>query len=328
MGRSQRDGSAAPPAPGHRPRPRVGISIATDLDDRAAKEFAVRIGLHLSDFTYPSGPAGLADDLTRVVTVAEEAGFARVSVMDHLWQISVHGPPENDMLEAYTTLGYLAARTTRVELLAWVTAVTYREPGMLAKLVSTLDVLSKGRAWLGIGAAWNDAEAHGLGLPFPPLAERFERLDETLQICRQMWSAADGPFHGRHYRLERTLNVPQPLQRPRILIGGGGEKKTLRFVAKYADACNVFAGPDVERKLDVLRGHCEVEGRDYDEIEKTAQLRLDLGERGEHADAFLRQLGELAALGIQAVQGKVPGVWELDRLKIFEREIIPAAAEL
>ncbi len=290
----------------------------------------MKIGLHLSDFTYPSGPGGLADDLIRVVAAADEAGFARVSVMDHVWQISPHGPPENDMLEAYTTLGFLAARTSRVELLAWVTAVTYREPGMLAKLVSTLDVLSKGRAWLGIGAAWNDAEAHGLGLPFPPLAERFERLEETLQICLQMWSADDGPFHGKHYRLDRTLNVPQPLQqpRPRILIGGGGEKKTLRFVARYADASNLFPGPELAHKLDVLRGHCEAEGRDYDEIEKTAQLVLDLGERGEHTDAFLDRLRELAGLGIQAVQGKLPKVWELDRMKIFEREIIPAAAEM
>ncbi len=290
----------------------------------------MKIGLHLSEFTYPNGPAGLADDLTRVVAAAEDAGFARISVMDHVWQISAHGPPEHDMLEAYTTLGYLAARTSRVDLLAWVTAVTYREPGLLAKLVSTLDVLSKGRAWLGIGAAWNDAEAHGLGLPFPPLAERFERLEETLQICEQMWGADDGPFDGRHYRLERTLNVPQPLQRPRprILIGGGGEKKTLRFVAKYADACNLFPGPELAHKLEVLREHCEAEGRAYDEIEKTAQLRLDLGERGELTDTFLDQLRDLAGLGIQGVQGKVPKVWELDRLKIFEREIIPAAAEL
>ena len=222
----------------------------------------MKIGLHIADFTFPSGPGGLAEDLTRVVTAAEEAGFARVSVMDHVWQISVHGPPEHEMLEAYTTLGYLAARTSRVELLAWVTAVTYREPGMLAKLVSTLDVLSGGRAWLGIGAAWNDAEANGLGLPFPPLAERFERLEETLQICLQMWSDDDGPFQGTHYRLDRTLNQPQPLQRPRprILIGGGGERKTLRLVAKYADACNLFARSELEHKLEVLRGHCRDRG--------------------------------------------------------------------
>lgn len=290
----------------------------------------MKIGLHIPDFTYPSGPAGLADDLTRVVTAAEEAGFARVSVMDHVWQIGAIGPPEHEMLEAYTTLGYLAARTSRVELLAWVTAVTFREPGMLAKLVSTLDVLSQGRAWLGIGAAWNEAEATGLGLPFPPTAERFERLEETLQICLQMWGEDDGPFTGKHYRLERTLNAPQPLQRPRppILIGGGGERKTLRLVARYAQACNLFVGPELERKLDVLRGHCDAEGRDYDEIEKTVMFRLDPGERGENVDDLLKQLLGLAALGIDEAHGWLPRVWETERLELLGREVVAAAAEM
>ncbi len=237
----------------------------------------MKIGLHIADFTYPSGPAGLADDLTRIVTTAEEAGFARVSVMDHVWQIGAVGPVENDMLEAYTTLGYLAARTSKVELLAWVTAVSYRDPGLLAKLVTTLDVLSKGRAWLGIGAAWNGEEAAGLGLFFPSTKERFERLEETLDICLQMWSDSEDPFDGTHYQLGRTLNVPQSLQRPHppILIGGGGEKKTLRLVARYAQACNLFPVPDLDRKLDVLRGHCADVGRDYDEIEKTVMFPLD-----------------------------------------------------
>ncbi len=288
----------------------------------------MEIGLHIADFTYPSGPAGLADDLTRVVTAAEEAGFARISVMDHVWQIANHGPPEHAMLEAYTTLGYLAARTSRVDLLAWVTAATYRAPGLLAKLVSTLDVLSGGRAWLGVGAGWNAEESAGLGMFFPPLAERFERLEETLQICRQMWNGSEEPFHGEHYELARTLNVPQPLHRPRILIGGGGEKKTLRFVARYADACNIAATTDIGHKLEVLRGHCEAEGRPYEEIEKTAQLVLDVGERGEKVDVFLEQLRELAGLGIQAVQGKLPQVWEPERMKLFAREVIPAAAQL
>ncbi|MDI5965900.1 LLM class F420-dependent oxidoreductase [Streptantibioticus silvisoli] len=288
----------------------------------------MEIGLHISDFTYPSGPSGLADDLTRVVVAAEEAGFARVSVMDHLWQIGVAGPPEHDMLEAYTTLGYLAARTSRVQLLAWVTAVSYRQPGMLAKLVSTLDVLSKGRAWLGIGAAWNSAEAAGLGLPFPGTAERFERLEETLQICRQMWSANEGPYEGRHYRLTRTLNVPQPIRYPPILIGGGGEKKTLRLVARYAQACNLFAGPDLERKLDVLREHCRAEGRDYDDIEKTVMLSLDPGDRGEKIDGLLAQLERLAALGFAEAHGRVPRVWETERLALIGREIVPAVSGL
>ncbi|MBW0115158.1 LLM class F420-dependent oxidoreductase [Pseudonocardia abyssalis] len=288
----------------------------------------MEIGLHVADFTYPSGPGGLADDLTRIVVAAEEAGFARVSVMDHLWQIRPVGPIENDMLEAYTTLGFLAARTSRVQLLAWVTAVTYREPGMLAKLVTTLDVLSKGRAWLGIGAAWNDEEATGLGLPFPGTAERFERLEETLQICRQMWGADDGPYAGTHYRLGATMNVPQPLRRPPILIGGGGEKKTLRLVAQYADACNLFAGPDVERKLDILRGHCADVGRDYDEIEKTVMFPLDTGENGEKVDALLAQLRPLAALGVTEAHGWVPRVWETERLELIGKEVIPAAAEM
>ncbi|MCX6463345.1 MAG: LLM class F420-dependent oxidoreductase [Pseudonocardiales bacterium] len=288
----------------------------------------MKIGLHVADFTYPNGPAGLADDLTRVAVAAEEAGFARLSVMDHVWQISFLGPPEHDMLEAYTTLGYLAARTERVELLAWVTAVTYREPGMLAKLVSTLDVLSKGRAWLGIGAAWNGEEAAGLGLPFPGTGERFERLEETLQICAQMFAGTDAPYEGAHYRLARTLNSPLPLRRPPILIGGGGERKTLRLVAQYAQACNLFAGPDVARKLDVLRGHCADVGRDYDEIEKTVMLPLDAGERGEKIDDLLALLQEMADLGVAEAHGVVPRVWETERLELLGKEVIPVAARM
>jgi F420-dependent oxidoreductase-like protein len=289
----------------------------------------MKIGLHIADFTFPDGPAGLRDDLSRIVTTAEEAGFGRVSVMDHLWQIGFLGPPEHEMLEAYSTLGYLAALTSEVELVSWVTAVVYREPGMLAKLVSTLDVLSGGRAWLGIGAAWNEEEARGLGLPFPPTAERFERLEETLQICLQMWSENDGPFEGRHYQLARTLNSPQPLHRPHppILIGGSGEKKTLRLVAKYAQACNLFGTPEVEHKLDVLRGHCEREGRNYNDIEKTVMASLDPGEKGENVDAILQQLQHYARLGISEAQGIVPGVWKLSPLKILGKEVVPAIAD-
>jgi alkanesulfonate monooxygenase len=290
----------------------------------------VKIGLHIADFTYPAGGPGLADDLTRIVVAAEEAGFQRVSVMDHLFQIQVLGPPEHEMLEAYTTLGYLAARTSKVELLAWVTAVTYRDPGMLAKIITTLDVLSKGRAWLGIGAAWNGEEAEGLGLFFPGTAERFERLEETLQICLQMWSDSDAPYDGKHYRLGRTLNEPQSLQRPhpRILIGGGGEKKTLRMVAQYADACNLFPTPDLPRKLDVLRGHCADVGRDYDEIEKTVMVPLDPGERGENVDDLVARLENLAKLGVSEAHGWVPRVHEIEPLKILGREVVPAVAEL
>ena len=283
------------------------------------------IGLHIADFTFPAGPARLAEDLTRVAVAAEDAGFTRVSVMDHVWQISVLGPPEHEMLEAYTTLGYLAARTSRVELLAWVTAVSYREPGMLAKLVTTLDVLSGGRAMLGIGAAWNGDEARGLGLSFPPTAERFERLEETLQIVRQMWSESEEPYAGTHYQLGRTLNRPQPLRTPPILIGGGGEKKTLRLVAQYAQACNLFAGPELEHKLNVLRGHCEAVGRDYDEIEKTVMVPLDPGEKGEKVDELLTQLQGLAKLGVQEAHGWVPRVSEITPLELLGREVVPAA---
>jgi alkanesulfonate monooxygenase len=289
----------------------------------------VKIGLHVSDFTWPGGPATLAENLATVVRTAEDVGFARISVMDHVWQISAFGPPEHEMLEAYTTLGFLAAHTSRVDLVAWVTGVVYREPGLLAKLVSTLDVLSGGRAWLGIGAAWNEEESRGLGLPFPPLAERFERLEEALQICLRMWSADESPYQGRHYRLERTLNSPQPLATPHppILIGGSGEKKTLRMVAQYAQACNLFAGPDVARKLDVLRGHCEALGRDYDEIEKTVMFRFDTGRDGERIDSMLEQLRELAGLGIQEAHGVVAEVASIRPLELMGERLIPEVAE-
>src|ERR1700712_4099614 len=174
----------------------------------------MELGLHVSNFTWPEGPQHIARDLTRVATAAEHMGFAKLSVMDHVWQIGVIGPPEHEMLEAYTTLGYLAAVTTKIDLLAWVTAVVYREPGLLAKAVTTLDVLSEGRAWLGIGAAWNEEESKGLGLPFPDTAERFERLEEALQICLQMCSDDESAYDGKHHQLGRTLNSPQTLQRP------------------------------------------------------------------------------------------------------------------
>jgi F420-dependent oxidoreductase-like protein len=290
----------------------------------------LKLGLHLPNLTYPNGPSALGSDLARIATTAEDVGFTKLSVMDHVWQIGVIGPPEHDMLEAYTTLGYLAAHTKRIELLAWVTAVVYREPGLLAKCVSTLDVLSGGRAWLGIGAAWNEEESVGLGLPFPPTAERFERLEEALQIFLQMCSDDESAYKGKHYKLGRTLNVPQPLQRPHppILIGGGGEKKTLRLVATYAQACNLFAVPELGHKLDVLRQRCEEVGRNYDEIEKTVMMPLDVGSNGEKADELLRRLGELAALGVDHVHGAVPGVAAITPLELIGEKVIPAAADL
>ncbi|TQS43939.1 LLM class F420-dependent oxidoreductase [Cryptosporangium phraense] len=237
----------------------------------------MELGLHIADFTWDGGPAQLRTALATHVRDAEAAGVTRITVMDHFWQIRGVGPAEHEMLEAYTTLGFLAAHTEKALLSTLVTGVIYREPALLAKQISTLDVLTGGRAGLGIGAAWNDEESEGLGFAFPSVAERFERLEEALQICLQMWSESEEPYDGKHYRLGRTLNSPQNVQaRPPIMIGGGGEKRTLRLVAQYADACNI--GGDVEtvkHKLGVLRRHCDEVGRDYDAIEKTTIFPID-----------------------------------------------------
>ena len=291
----------------------------------------MKVGLHISDFTWEGGPAELRFKMAEIAQRAEQAGVDRISVMDHVWQIGHIGPPEHEMLEAYTALGWLAAKTERVKLLSIVTAVVYREPGLLAKAVSTLDVLSGGRAILGIGAAWNEEESLGLGLLFPPLKERFERLEETLQIMHQMWSDSEEPFEGKHYHLARTLNSPQPLSRPHppILIGGGGEKKTLRLVAQYADACNI-SGLDREvavRKLGVLREHCADVGRDYDEIEKTVQVRYNLGEKGENVSQTVEHLHALAEAGFTQAHGSLLRVSEPGVLDRFAEEIIPAVAK-
>ena len=290
----------------------------------------MRLGLHIPDFTYPDGPSYLARDLALIAKTADDAGFDRVSVMDHVWQIANVGPPEGEMLEAYTTLGFLAGQTSTVKLLALVTGCVYRPPGLLAKAVTTLDVLSRGRAMLGIGAAWNEDEAKGLGLPFAPTAERFERLEETLRICRQMFDGTDAPFEGKHYDLGRTLNFPLPLSKPRppILIGGSGERKTLRLVAMYADACNLFPGPDLDHKLDVLREHCEAVGRDYDEIEKTVLFNFDVEPNGENATQIVEGLGHLAGLGFSVAHGRVTGLSTIFPLEILGTEVIPEIAEL
>jgi F420-dependent oxidoreductase-like protein len=290
----------------------------------------VQIGLQIPDFTWPGGPARLGADLATVAAAADDAGFDFISVMDHFFQIGVIGPPEREMLEAYTTLGYLAGCTSRARLLTLVTGTVYRHPGILAKIITTLDVLSGGRAWLGIGAAWNEAESRALGIPFPPVAERFERLEETLQICLQMWRGDETPYAGKHYQLERPLNSPQALSQPHppIMIGGGGEQKTLRFVARYAQACNLFPGPDLARKLDVLRAHCDAEGRDYDEIVKTCYFLFDVGENGKNAGQVIDQLGALAEMGFQAAIGGVARVWEVRPLEVIGGEVIPAVAGL
>ncbi|AOS64602.1 LLM class F420-dependent oxidoreductase [Actinoalloteichus hymeniacidonis] len=237
----------------------------------------MELGMHIADFTWTGGAPVLGPALARHVREAEAAGIRRITVMDHFWQIGPVGPVEHEMLEAYAALGFIAAHTEHALLHTLVTGVIYREPGLLAKQVSTLDVLSGGRVGLGIGAGWNEDESRGLGFDFPPTAERFEKLEETVRICLQMWSDSEEPFEGRHYQLERTLNSPQNLTRPHpyLMIGGGGEKKTLRMVAQYADACNLFAGPEAAHKLDVLRTHCDTLGRDYDAIEKTTMFPID-----------------------------------------------------
>src|SRR3984885_4930515 len=279
----------------------------------------MKIGLQIPDFSTPRGPERLGAELATVARTADDAGFEYIAVMDHFFQIPAVGPAEREMLEAYTTLGYLAACTSRAALLTVITGTVYREPGMLAKIVTTLDVLSKGRAWLGIGAAGSEQEARGLGIPFPPVAERFERLEEALQICLQMWHGDESPYHGRHYQLDRPLNSPQSLTRPHppIMIGGGGEKKTLRFVARYADACNLFPSPDLPRKLDVLRAHCDAEGRDYDEITKTCYFIFDPGLKGDKAAQVIDHLGHLAELGFGAAIGAVANVWQVTPLEVL-----------
>ncbi len=272
----------------------------------------MRVSLNLTNYSWPNRSAGLSAQLTRAVRAADAAGLDTVWVNDHLIQADPTSTAGTEMLEAYTTLGFLAAQTERVRLGTMVTGVTYRQPSLLVKAVTTLDVLSGGRAWLGVGAGYHEGEARAMGLPLPPTAERFERLEETLQIAAQMWSGDDTPFNGAHYRLQRPINSPNSIQRPHppILIGGTGERQTLRLVAQYADACNLFDIPDggqtVRRKLTVLAQHCEAIGRTYNDIEKTLSTRL---EPGESSHAFTQRCADLAALGIEHVVVITAGPW-------------------
>jgi F420-dependent oxidoreductase-like protein len=286
----------------------------------------MKVGLQIPDFSTPRGPEALGRELAVVARTADDAGFEYIAVMDHFFQIGVVGPVTSEMLEGYTTLGYLAACTSRATLVTLVTGTVYREPGILGKIVTTLDVLSGGRAWLGIGAAWNEEESRGLGIAFPPVAERFERLEETLQVCLQMWRGDETPYRGRHYQLARPLNSPQSLSRPHppVMIGGGGEKKTLRLVAQYADACNLFPGPDLPRKLDVLRQHCDAVGRDYDTIYKTVYYSFDTSQGPQRV---IDELGALAGLGFDAAIGAVAGVWDVTPLDVIGSDVIPVVAD-
>ena len=290
----------------------------------------MKLGLQIPDFTWPGGAEKLGPTLAAIARTADEVGFNRIGVMDHFFQIERVGPPEHEMLEAYTALGFLAGHTKRAKLMTFVTGVHYRHPGVLAKAVTTLDVLSGGRAWLGIGAGWNEQESRGLGVPFPPLKERFEMLEETLEICLQMWSGDEAPYRGKHYQLDRPLNSPQSLSRPhpRIMIGGSGEQKTLRLVARFGDACNLWPTPEIPHKLEVLRAHCEAVGRDYDSIEKTAMFHLDLGDKGEKVDEIIGRLHWLAGMGIENVIGGVRDVSTIKPLEIIGERVIPAVAKL
>src|SRR6266511_1571067 len=291
----------------------------------------MKLGLQIPSFTWPGGPEAIGPTLALIAGTADDAGYDSIWVMDHFFQIGVVGPVEQPMLESYSALAFIAGHTSRARLGTLVTGVTYRHPGILAKTVTALDVLSGGRAWLGIGAAWFEREHLGLGVPFPPLRERFERLEETVQICLQMWSDETGPFTGKHYQLDETLNSPQAISKPHppVMIGGSGEKKTLRLVARYADACNVFADAHTaRRKFDILRRHCEAEGRDYDEIEKTVYYRFDVGRDGERAGQTVDELGRLAEAGVQAAIGGLRGVHAITPIEVVGRDVIPQVTRL
>lgn len=268
----------------------------------------MRLGVHIINFEMTGGPEAIGSTLAEVGRAVEAAGIQNLSVMDHYFQMEMAGGPEKPMLEGYTTLGFLAAHTSTAELQLLVTGVTYRHPGLLAKIVTTLDVLSSGRALLGIGAAWYDREHLGLGVPFPPVRERFEMLEETLQIVHQMWSDNDGPYAGKHYTLAETINVPQAISKPHppIMIGGTGEKKTLRLVAQYADACNLFAGPQegadfIAAKFDVLAQHCRDVGSDYSAIRKSILWTGPVGTDADGGRAFVEQMRSFADVGVDEV---------------------------
>ncbi|CAA9415871.1 MAG: hypothetical protein AVDCRST_MAG03-2201 [uncultured Rubrobacteraceae bacterium] len=289
----------------------------------------MQLGIHFANFALPGGPESLAPTLAATARAAEEGGASDFTVMDHWFQMESFATAQDPMLEGYGSLGFLAGQTRAMTLGALVTGVTYRHPGLLAKTVTTLDVLSGGRAMLGIGAAWYEREHRGLGVPFPGVGERFERLEETLQICKQMWSDDDGPYEGSHYRLEETICSPRPIQQPgpKILIGGMGERKTLRLVARYADACNLFAldPATVRHKLDVLARHCETESRDPADVEKTVITGSD---PLDDVDAFVAGMEEYARLGIEKVWVGPPGQDPVAWVEQATEKVVPRLRDL
>jgi F420-dependent oxidoreductase-like protein len=287
----------------------------------------VKFGLQVSSFTFPGGTPELAPTLERVVRTADEVGFDSIWVMDHLFQIRSVGAVDEPMLEGWTALGWIAALTKRARIGLMVGGIHYREPGIWVKAATTLDVLSGGRAWLGLGAAWNQEESVGLGFDFPPLGVRFEMLEETLRIAHEMFDGELGSqrgLEGRHYRPTRLLNSPQSISRPRvpIMIGGGGERKTLRLVAQYADAANVFGGPEkIHHKWEVLRGHCEAVGRPFEDIERSTLQGVNVSADGSGAtetpDQVIERFGELGDAGAQHILFSVRDVWQTDKLELL-----------
>jgi F420-dependent oxidoreductase-like protein len=292
----------------------------------------VKFGLQVSSFTYPGGTPELAATLERIVRTADEVGFDSIWVMDHLFQIRSVGAADEPMLEGWTALGWIAALTKRARIGLMVGGIHYREPGIWVKAATTLDVLSGGRAWLGLGAAWNQEESVGLGFEFPPLGVRFEMLEETLQIAHEMFEDDLGSqrgLQGRHYRPTRLLNSPQSISRPRvpIMIGGGGERKTLRLVAQYGDASNVFGGPEkIHHKWEVLRRHCDAVGRPFDEIERTTLQGVRISNDGsggnESPDQVIERFGELGDAGAQHILFSVRDVWQTDKLELLGSTVL------
>jgi F420-dependent oxidoreductase-like protein len=293
----------------------------------------MKFGLQISSFTFPGGTPELGPTLERIVRTADEVGFDSIWVMDHFFQIRGVGPAEEPMLEGWTALGWIAAMTKRARLGLMVGGIHYRLPGLWIKAATTLDVLSGGRAWLGLGAAWNQSESEALGFPFPPLGDRFEMLEETLQMAHGMFEGELGSgaaFHGRHYDADRLMNSPQSISRPRvpIMIGGGGEQKTLRLVAQYADATNVFGGPEmIHHKYEVLKGHCETLGRPYDEIERSnlqsVRISADGAPGTQSPAAVVDAFGELADAGAQQIIFSVRDVWRADKIELLGKSVLP-----
>lgn len=287
----------------------------------------MKFGLQINSFTWPGGAAAIGPTLARITRTADDVGFDSIWVMDHFFQIRGLGPAEAPMLEGMTALGFMAANSERARLGLMVGGIHYRQPGLWIKAATTLDVLSGGRAWFGIGAAWNEEESTALGFPFPPLRDRFEMLEETLQMAQAMWSGGSGngeAFHGKHFAATRLLNSPQAISRPRvpIMIGGGGERKTLRLVAQYADACNVFGdAARIEHKYAVLREHCERLGRPYDEIERSTLQSVDV--EAQSSDELVERFGVLGAAGAQHILFSVRGVSDVTRLERIGSEVLP-----